>query len=354
MKLPRWLFSFAVLGLVAGGWSLVPLSVAHAAGNTLVPPAYTQQQVSNCLRRNTFTINSASPRNVLLPKVKGILKKLFGTPRNRMERDRIKYLAAAMSAAMYYPLVGRKWSKFRKLTKSPFSLRVFELKKSASLTKRKRGMGNFGTDSSRRLSFTGLYRFASKNSRNTKLEDKMIHLANQFDLNRVGGFQKAFSSPYGPSKQCHVYTHIYVNRKLPFNIHLIMTILHRGYLATIKVRKQTFKFFIFKNLTRREIRKAFKNKAFLSRLNKAFNGKVNFKTQEATAINFLNEYARRHSGFVMVAKGLILLNQTGVAKKRYMGMSLNTIANNKMLRGYTLSASSETLRSVLTTGGNKK
>ncbi|TNE47283.1 MAG: hypothetical protein EP343_20180 [Deltaproteobacteria bacterium] len=348
----QWLV-FVLFSLVLGSGQAFAVEGSGGGGNALVKPAYSLAQISRCLQSRSFSIKTAHPRRVLLPEVSKILRTLFGQPKNNGERQRIKYLAAAMSAAMYFPLVGRKWSKFRKLSKRPFSLRVFELKKSAGKTQNLRSMGNFGTDSSRRLSFTGIYRFASPTSKNKAQENRLIHRANQFDLNRVGGFQKAFSSPVGPISRCGVYTHIYVNRKLPFNIHLVMTIMHRGYLATIKVLGATFKFFIFRSLTKPEIRQAFKNKAFVKRLKTAFGGEVNLKTQQATAINFLSEYAKRHSGFVMVAKGLVMLNQTGITKKRYMGMSLNAIANNKMLRGYTLSAASETLRSVLTTGKRK-
>ncbi len=345
--------AFFLFMLMMGSGQALAAEDSGSKNDRGIKPAYSLGQISRCLRAQTFTIKTAHPRRVLLPEVMKILTKLFGEPKSNDDRQRVTYLAAAMSAAMYFPLVGRKWSKFRKLSKRPFSLRVFELKKSAGRTQNVRNMGNFGTDSSRRLSFTGIYRFAKATSTNKALEDTLIHKANQFDLNRVGGFQKAFSSPVGMASRCGVYTHIYVNRKLPFRIHLVMTILHRGYLATIKVLGTTFKFFLFRSLSRREIRKAFQNKTFQKRLRKVFGGKVNLKQQQETAMNFLREYARRHSGFVMVAKGLIMLNQTGVAKKRYMGMSLNYIANNKMLRGYTLSASSETLRSVLTTGKNK-
>ncbi len=314
-----------------------------------VKPAYTQKEISACLRKNTYTIRSAHPKKVLLPSLIKILTGLIGRPKTRKDRNRIKYLAAAMTTSIYFSLVGRRWSKFRKLAQKPFDKRVFELKKSAGLTQKLRGEGAFGTNNSSRLSFTAVYRFASATSKHSPLDDRYMYKASQFDLNRVNGFDRAFSSPVGPRQKCEVFTHIYVNRKLPFRIHLLMTVMHRGYLMSIKVFNTVFKFFVFRNLSTSEIKVAFRNKAFIKRLKTVFGGKVNLKTQRGTALNFLKEYALTHGGFVMVGKGRILLNQTGITKKRYMGLSLNYIANNKMLRSYTLAGARNSLRSVLST-----
>lgn len=319
-------------------------STTYASG---VKPPYTQKQIAECLNKNTHTIKSAHPRKVLFPRLKQILTGLIGKPRTQKARYKIKYLAAAMTTAIYFSLVGRKWSKFRRLEKKPFEQRVLELKRSAARTKRPGGLAAYGTDTSKRLSFTGVYRLVSPSYNKTKWMDFAIHKASEFNMNRLAGFSKAFTAPVGPKHMCQVYTHIYVNRKLPLRIHLLMTVMHRGYVIRIKLRKQIYKFFVFRSLEKREITQAFRNKGFVRRLKKMFRNQINLTQHQKIAQNFLREYAVRHSGFIMVGRGLILLNQTGIAKRRFMGFSMNYIANSNMLRGYTLRTAKATLNTLV-------